>query len=100
MFLHDSPTEVGLAPITPKKSNVTSNEDQLTTLEIIFKYIFSNGYIWTLCIASFLHYFVRAGIMDVRKFLGILLKFFFIFFYFFVFFFLFFYFFYINYLII
>ena len=68
--LRDTPQSLGLPPIEKFRNDyppVKPSDDQekeLTTKEILFKYILKNRVIWVLAIAYFFVYIVRNGIND------------------------------------
>jgi MFS transporter, OPA family, sugar phosphate sensor protein UhpC len=64
--LRDTPQSLGLPSIEAYSGERTEpgGERELSTREILFKYVLSNRYIWLLAIASALVYFVRQSIND------------------------------------
>lgn len=67
--LCDTPQSLGLPPVEKFRSDYLSKKDeifeeQLSTKEILFKYIFKNGFLWLLAIAYFFVYIVRIGVND------------------------------------
>lgn len=69
--LRDDPSAVGLppadAPTTSSSSSSSSSaaveeDDGLTPRQRLFKYVFSNPYVWLLAVAYFFIYFVRQGV--------------------------------------
>jgi len=69
MLMRDTPQSVGLPPIEeyrddyPTKSKETY-EEELTTKEILFKYVLNNKWVWAIAIANIFVYFVRYGVLD------------------------------------
>ncbi|MEJ8554851.1 glycerol-3-phosphate transporter [Tepidibacter sp. Z1-5] len=69
IFLRDTPQSVGLPPIEEYKNDypsikVDDRERELSSKEILFKYVFNNKYIWYIAIANIFVYLVRYGVMD------------------------------------
>jgi MFS transporter, OPA family, glycerol-3-phosphate transporter len=68
-LMRDTPQSVGLPPIEeyrddyPSKSKKT-HETELTTKEILFKYVLNNKWVWAIAIANVFVYFVRYGVLD------------------------------------
>ncbi|TXL65727.1 glycerol-3-phosphate transporter [Cerasibacillus terrae] len=69
MLIRDTPQSVGLPPIEehrndfPSKSRKTF-ETELTTKEILFKYVLNNKWVWAIAFANIFVYFVRYGVLD------------------------------------
>ncbi|MGY0693577.1 glycerol-3-phosphate transporter [Virgibacillus sp. FSP13] len=69
VLMRDTPQSVGLPPIEeyrndyPSKSKKTF-ETELTTKEILFKYVLNNKWVWAIAIANVFVYFVRYGVLD------------------------------------
>ncbi|MBY7141623.1 glycerol-3-phosphate transporter [Virgibacillus sp. NKC19-3] len=69
MLTRDTPQSVGLPPIEehrndyPSKSKETF-ETELTTKEILFKYVLNNKWVWAIAFANIFVYFVRYGVLD------------------------------------
>ncbi|MBU8791715.1 glycerol-3-phosphate transporter [Oceanobacillus caeni] len=69
MLIRDTPQSVGLPSIEehrndyPSKSKKTF-ETELTTKEILFKYVLNNKWVWAIAIANIFVYFVRYGVLD------------------------------------
>jgi MFS transporter, OPA family, glycerol-3-phosphate transporter len=69
ILIRDTPQSVGLPPIEeyrndyPTKSKVTL-ETELTTKEILFKYVLNNKWVWIIAVANIFVYFVRYGVLD------------------------------------
>jgi len=65
--VRDTPQSVGLPPIEEHKGEITSKsklhkaEKELTTKEILFKYVLVNKYLWFLALANIFVYLVRFG---------------------------------------
>lgn len=70
LTVRDTPQSVGLPPIEeykneyPSVANNTDREKELTTKEILFKYVFVNKYLWYIAIANIFVYLVRYGVVD------------------------------------
>ncbi len=68
-FMKDTPQSQGLPPIEvykddyPNKAHETL-EEELTTKEILFKYVLNNKWVWMIAIANIFVYFVRYGVLD------------------------------------
>jgi len=68
--LRDTPQSVGLPAIEdyrndyPAVSVDTDREKELTTKEILFKYVLTNKYVWLIAFANAFVYCVRYGILD------------------------------------
>ncbi|GAA3731854.1 glycerol-3-phosphate transporter [Salinicoccus jeotgali] len=68
-LIRDTPQSMGLPPIEehrddyPNKSKKTF-ETELTTKEILFKYVLNNKWVWAIAIANIFVYFVRYGVLD------------------------------------
>ena len=68
-IMRDTPQSVGLPPIEEHKNeypadNHIDREKELTTKEILFKYVFVNKYLWFIAIANIFVYLVRYGVVD------------------------------------
>ncbi len=74
-LLRDTPQSLGLPPVEEFKPEVKKSEEgavaaplkaeeELTTREILFKYVLSNPYIWLLAAAYFFLTIVRQGVSD------------------------------------
>lgn len=69
ILIRDTPQSVGLPPIEeyrndyPSKEKITF-ETELTTKEILFKYVLNNKWVWAIAIANIFVYFVRYGVLD------------------------------------
>lgn len=71
MTVRDTPQSLGLPPIEEFKSEYphdvetgVDREKELTTKEILFKYVFVNKYLWFIAIANIFVYLVRYGVVD------------------------------------
>jgi sugar phosphate permease len=64
--IRDSPKDAGSPTPDMLVPNKSSKPDEMTTKQIIMKFIVHNKHLWILCVASFFHYFIRTAIMEVR----------------------------------
>lgn len=69
VLMRDTPQSVGLPPIEEYRNdypskNQESMEEELTTKEILFKYVLNYKWVWTIAIANIFVYFVRYGVLD------------------------------------
>ncbi len=69
IFLRDTPQSVGLPAIEEYKNDypdvkVDDREREMSSKEILFKYVLNNKYIWYIAIANIFVYLVRYGVMD------------------------------------
>ena len=69
LFLRDTPQSVGLPPIEEYKddypaSNVEDREKELSSREILFKYVLNNKFLWIFSAANVLVYIVRYGVVN------------------------------------
>lgn len=69
LLVRDTPQSVGLPPIEVYRDdypteNKETLEEELTTKEILFKYVLNNKWIWAIAIANIFVYFVRYGVLD------------------------------------
>lgn len=68
--MRDTPQSAGLPPIEeykneyPEDNKNIDREKELTTREILFKYVFVNKYLWFIAIANIFVYLVRYGVVD------------------------------------
>ncbi|MCB1119332.1 MAG: MFS transporter [Chlamydiia bacterium] len=68
--LRDTPQSMGLPPVEKWRNDYGSKKQQevdgkeLTTKELLFKYVLNNPFIWMLAIAYFFLYVVRVGVND------------------------------------
>lgn len=68
-LIRDTPQSVGLPPIEEHRDDYPSKskkkfETELTTKEILFKYVLNNKWVWAIAIANIFVYFVRYGVLD------------------------------------
>ncbi|TGV04973.1 MFS transporter, partial [Mesorhizobium sp. M8A.F.Ca.ET.173.01.1.1] len=68
-LIRDTPQSQGLPPIERynKDYSTTSHETletELTTKEILFKYVLNNKWVWAIAFANIFVYFVRYGVLD------------------------------------
>ncbi|AVQ33540.1 glycerol-3-phosphate transporter [Staphylococcus muscae] len=68
-LIRDTPQSVGLPPIESYRNDYptkdkTTFETELTTKEILFKYVLNNKWVWIIAIANIFVYFVRYGVLD------------------------------------
>ncbi|GIN38037.1 MULTISPECIES: glycerol-3-phosphate transporter [Heyndrickxia] len=69
ILIRDTPQSVGLPPIEEYRNDYPSKEKktfetELTTKEILFKYVLNNKWVWAIAIANIFVYFVRYGVLD------------------------------------
>ncbi|MCS4487012.1 glycerol-3-phosphate transporter [Staphylococcus americanisciuri] len=69
LLVRDTPQSVGLPPIEVYRNDYptkdkTTFETELTTKEILFKYVLNNKWVWAIAIANIFVYFVRYGVLD------------------------------------
>ncbi|WP_243292112.1 glycerol-3-phosphate transporter [Bacillus sp. FJAT-47783] len=69
LLMRDTPQSVGLPPIEEYRNDYPTAskktfETELTTKEILFKYVLNNKWIWIIAIANVFVYFVRYGVLD------------------------------------
>lgn len=69
MLTRDTPQSVGLPPIEEHRNDYPTEsketfEEELTTKEILFKYVLNNKWVWIIAIANIFVYFVRYGVLD------------------------------------
>jgi MFS transporter, OPA family, glycerol-3-phosphate transporter len=69
LLMRDTPQSVGLPPIEEYRNDYPSKskkifETELTTKEILFKYVLNNKWVWAIAIANVFVYFVRYGVLD------------------------------------
>lgn len=67
--LRDTPQSLGLPPIEKyrgeeNEQEVKKHEQELSTKELLLKYVFKNRFIWLLAFSSFFVYVIRQGIND------------------------------------
>ncbi|MEN2768503.1 glycerol-3-phosphate transporter [Ornithinibacillus xuwenensis] len=68
-LIRDTPQSVGLPPIEEHRNDYPSKskqsfETELTTKEILFKYVLNNKWVWIIAVANIFVYFVRYGVLD------------------------------------
>lgn len=69
MLVRDTPQSMGLPPIEEYRDDYPTKkrevfEEELTTKEILFKYVLNNKWVWAIAIANIFVYFVRYGVLD------------------------------------
>ncbi len=69
IFLRDTPQSVGLPPIEEHKNDfprtgVDDREREMSSKEILFKYVLNNKYLWIIALANVFVYVVRYGVLD------------------------------------
>lgn len=69
MLIRDTPQSMGLPPIEEYRDDYPTKkkqlfETELTTKEILFKYVLNNKWIWIIAVANVFVYFVRYGVLD------------------------------------
>lgn len=69
ILVRDTPQSMGLPPIEEYRDDYPSKkretfEEELTTKEILFKYVFNNKWVWLIAFANIFVYFVRYGVLD------------------------------------
>ncbi len=69
MLIRDTPQSEGLPPIEEYRNDYPTNnkktlETELTTKEILFKYVLNNKWVWAIAFANIFVYFVRYGVLD------------------------------------
>lgn len=68
-LIRDTPQSCGLPPIEEHRNDYPTTkketlEKELTTKEILFKYVLNNKWVWAIAIANIFVYFVRYGVLD------------------------------------
>lgn len=68
-LVRDTPQSVGLPPIEEYRNDYPTKEKktfetELSTKEILFKYVLNNKWVWAIAIANIFVYFVRYGVLD------------------------------------
>ncbi|MCY8007575.1 glycerol-3-phosphate transporter [Bacillus haynesii] len=68
-LIRDTPQSVGLPPIEEYRNDYSSKskktfEKELSTKEILFKYVLNNKWVWAIALANIFVYFVRYGVLD------------------------------------
>lgn len=69
ILIRDTPQSVGLPPIEEYRNDFPNKmkktfETELTTKEILFKYVLNNKWVWAIAVANIFVYFVRYGVLD------------------------------------
>ncbi|HCG2353932.1 TPA: glycerol-3-phosphate transporter [Staphylococcus aureus] len=69
VLIRDTPQSQGLPPIEIDKNDFATSdkktlETELTTKEILFKYVLNNKWVWAIAFANIFVYFVRYGVLD------------------------------------
>ena len=69
LLVRDTPQSCGLPPIEQYRNDypsiqVEDQERELTTKEILFKYVLNNKFLWFIAFANIFVYFVRYGVVD------------------------------------
>ncbi|UXR50587.1 glycerol-3-phosphate transporter [Staphylococcus simulans] len=69
ILIRDTPQSQGLPPIEAYRNDYptasrTTLETELTTKEILFKYVLNNKWVWAIAFANIFVYFVRYGVLD------------------------------------
>jgi OPA family glycerol-3-phosphate transporter-like MFS transporter len=67
--IRDTPQSMGLPPIEEYRNDYPTKEKktletELTTKEILFKYVLNNKWVWAIAVANIFVYFVRYGVLD------------------------------------
>lgn len=68
-LIRDTPQSVGLPPIEEYRNDFPTKEKktfekELSTKEILFKYVLNNKWVWAIAFANIFVYFVRYGVLD------------------------------------
>lgn len=68
-LIRDTPQSEGLPPIEEYRNDYPTKkketfETELTTKEILFKYVLNNKWVWAIAFANIFVYFVRYGVLD------------------------------------
>ena len=68
-LVRDTPQSQGLPPIEVYKDDYPTSkketfETELTTKDILFKYVLNNKWVWAIAFANIFVYFVRYGVLD------------------------------------
>ncbi|MEP9819735.1 glycerol-3-phosphate transporter [Staphylococcus xylosus] len=68
-LIRDTPQSQGLPPIEYYNNDYSTSskqtlETELTTKEILFKYVLNNKWVWAIAFANIFVYFVRYGVLD------------------------------------
>ncbi|ASB91452.1 glycerol-3-phosphate transporter [Bacillus sonorensis] len=69
VLIRDTPQSVGLPPIEEYRNDYSTKtkktfETELSTKEILFKYVLNNKWVWAIALANIFVYFVRYGVLD------------------------------------
>lgn len=69
VLVRDTPQSMGLPPIEEYRDDYPTKqkevfEEELTTKEILFKYVLNNKWVWAIAFANIFVYFVRYGVLD------------------------------------
>ncbi|WP_257347474.1 glycerol-3-phosphate transporter [Pseudalkalibacillus decolorationis] len=69
LLIRDTPQSVGLPSIEEHRDDYPTKarkslETELTTKEILFKYVLNNKWVWAIAVANVFVYFVRYGVLD------------------------------------
>lgn len=69
ILIRDTPQSQGLPPIEQYKNDYATStkqtiETELTTKEILFKYVLNNKWVWAIAFTNIFVYFVRYGVLD------------------------------------
>ena len=69
LLVRDTPQSMGLPPIEEYRDDYPTKqkevfEEELTTKEILFKYVLNNKWVWAIAFANIFVYFVRYGVLD------------------------------------
>jgi len=69
ILIRDTPQSQGLPPIEQYKNDYATStkqtiEKELTTKEILFKYVLNNKWVWAIAFTNIFVYFVRYGVLD------------------------------------
>ena len=69
ILVRDTPQSMGLPPIEEYRNDYPNKEQkslevELSTKDILFKYVLNNKWVWMIAIANIFVYFVRYGVLD------------------------------------
>lgn len=69
VLVRDTPQSMGLPPIEEYRNDYPNKEQktlevELSTKDILFKYVLNNKWVWMIAIANIFVYFVRYGVLD------------------------------------
>ncbi|MBA1395368.1 glycerol-3-phosphate transporter, partial [Lactobacillus sp. XV13L] len=67
LLIRDTPESMGLPPIEVYRNDYPNQEhklyeEELTTKDILFKYVLNNKWVWLIAFANIFVYFVRYGV--------------------------------------